>query len=130
MKTQEMFDKICQHAKLGVKSIGMGRLQYRGDKSIGISACQYRGDNGSKCFAGVFIDDCDYSQDLERCSVWQLTAMKKIPADKSQVRFLNEMQGIHDGFSVEEWHGELEKYSTKKRSTIQLVKYEPARNTG
>jgi hypothetical protein len=100
METQEMFDKICKHAKLGVKSIGM-------------QGCKYRGDNGSKCFVGVFIDDSDYIQDLERCSVWQLTEMKKIPADKSQVRFLKEMQGIHDGFSVEEWHGKLEKYSTK-----------------
>lgn len=95
-----MFDKICKHAKLGVKSVGM-------------SGCKYRGDNGSKCFAGVLIEDSDYTPELESCTVGILISLRKIPAIRYQTMFLASMQQIHDQYQPKDWRRQLEKYATQ-----------------
>jgi len=57
------------------------------------------------------IDDADYDPLLESRTVSQLIAARKIPATRTQIRFLVDMQQIHDFKPVKEWKVALKNYS-------------------
>ena len=95
MEIQEAFDKIVEHAKLGIISRN------------GQNVCRLRGNNGSKCFIGVLIDDSKYEVNLE------MAAMKELitAAGVADGVFLRSMQLIHDNTTPHGWRSQLKEYA-------------------
>ncbi len=96
---QEVFNDVVNHARK------------QGCKSKGI-ICAYRGNNGTKCFIGIFIPDNLYSCVMEGDNVFELESyypeIFEIFEKDVDMGFLNDIQGIHDMASVDEWESHFE----------------------
>jgi hypothetical protein len=96
MEIQEAFNKIVDHAKLGVKS----------QDHLGM--CRLRGRNGSMCFVGVLVDDSIYNVNLEMAPIDSWSKLLEI-----DLSFVSGMRKIHDGYQPEVWKKRLQTYATE-----------------
>lgn len=84
--------------------------------------CWYRFDTDPKirCAIGCLIDDRNYSKDLEGRSIENPKVQEAIslsldePIASKDVRFLKELQDIHDYDHVDDWHDKLNKFAKDK----------------
>ena len=107
LELQEMFDKIWVHAINPSTKKSKGRD----------GRCKYKTKEGDKCFMGIFIPSDEYKEELEDDTISFVLCRKDVEKTKvlfSKVRvmesndpdydsILEELQGVHDGFSKEEW---------------------------
>lgn len=102
LSKQEIFDKVAAH------------LLTQGAKAADTEGCLYRApqDDGRvlKCAAGCLLPDGLYSPEMEFKGVsHELIAAALLPivGDKPRLRFLGQLQDIHDWISVAEWPASL-----------------------
>ena len=93
---QQIFDRVVAHA----------RKQKQKSESRG--SCLYRGPNGTKCFAGIFIPDSQYAEQIEGTTFVCLLYGTVPEIDPSDFRFVEKLQEIHDRYEVEEWESKFE----------------------
>ncbi len=87
MTSQEIFNKVWKHFVVEGNP--------RSVDADGV--CRYRGRDGSRCAAGIFIPDAQYSEDLEGISVTCL--FLRVPAFAALAGhqgLLRELQRTHD----------------------------------
>jgi hypothetical protein len=110
MKTrQEIFDIVSRHLlSQGIKSIDMS------------GTCLYRGPNGLKCAVGCLIPDDLYRQQLEMqgvdaCDVLYVLEDVEICErdDENMIRFLRDLQNLHDGTVPAFWREELNQLANR-----------------
>lgn len=107
MTEQEIFDKVLNH------------LRQQGCQARDSTRCLYRGANGTKCAAGVLIDDEDYDASFEGQQIWSVLRSDTVilnslgqlnepaMAKRQNVRrklakaldLIAEMQQIHDRYN-------------------------------
>jgi hypothetical protein len=109
---QEMLNKVISRAKLGVKSS-------EEDEDDG-NNCLYRAADGNRCFVGELIPDEKYSRDIEDTPVGK-HMIDRIPgATLLDIDFLQDMQTVHDNYTVEEWKDELSSLADKYNLQFNL----------
>jgi hypothetical protein len=115
MDKQEIFNTIATHLlKQGVRAIG-------DENSEIMNGCAYRGNGCTKCAAGVLIPDNEYQGEYEGLSVASLAgglihstenhvaryrrfgAMWERLGLAQELRFIGELQTIHDNRDPETW---------------------------
>lgn len=92
MNKQEIFDIVSVH------------LILPNAKSENDSVCLYRGPNGLKCAAGALLPDEYYRTDMEERALLDVVRKFNVPEYwRTEWPFLEELQALHDEFTVEEW---------------------------
>ncbi len=109
MNRQKMYDTVKAHLlKQGAKAMGIHN---------GVKTCMYRAPGGKMCAAGCLIPDKLYSSTFEGeaiCTVFeQCPELKKHLKIKlyDDVRFLTDLQCVHDGYYVTDWEDALYKFA-------------------
>lgn len=114
MNKQEVFNTVKAHLLAqGCKSTG------KPDNVNDLSSnCRYRGDNGRKCAIGCLIPDELYQVGMEGLGVYGLVA--KFPQEVAaifgvtpDVRFLHDLQLIHDCCEPFKWAGQLQAFASE-----------------
>ncbi len=102
MTNQEAFDKCLTEIRAqGRPSVAK---KYNDDFGTGWK-CMYRSPDGCKCAAGVFIDDDEYSSDLEgEAAYFEGGKVKEILVKKGLVdrKLVNGLQYAHDDAATDE----------------------------
>lgn len=99
MTKQEVFDKVLAHLRAQGRKALDDRRQ-----------CMYRAPDGAKCAAGCLISDEQYGPRLEGKSanmskVHAALSASGVPEDAMPV--VQELQGIHDSHSPDQWEAEF-----------------------
>ena len=123
MKKQEIFDQVVRHAR------------QQGEKAMS-DGCFYRQPGSNlRCFIGALIPDSLYDPKMEHTRITGLITMNcfgEIPFPKlaeyilpedinlreQAVYFLLELQDIHDGWSVENWEREFQRFADRWELTV------------
>ena len=105
---QEVFDKMVGHLR---------KQNAKSEDEEG-GACLYRGPNGLKCAVGCLIPDELYHYGLEGCSVNEgrvnatlskVLDIKDFENYSKVFNLLQNVQHIHDEYSIQEWEREFKK---------------------
>ena len=116
MTKQEIYTKVRNHLLAqGAKS-----------KTVATGNCAYRGDHGGMCAIGCLIPDSKYTPDIEGYRVTSprvqetlgLPTENRTQEDYENVRFLRELQDIHDGYYPEQWREELDNFARVHGLTV------------
>lgn len=102
---QEVFDQIAY---------GMLRQMKVSTNKAG--ACVYRGKNGTKCAAGMIMDDSEAEKitNLDLASYDYLVQLGEAPKEHSELIY--NLQKIHDSVgSPWDWHNRLKKFAKKNK---------------
>lgn len=107
MTKQEVFTKIVT----GLRTQGRKSESSSGD-------CLYRGPDGTKCAAGMVIEDEHYDRGLELRSIIEYTGKVKKALNASGVpddalAMVDELQTVHDCRDVAEWEGRWAKVASR-----------------
>jgi hypothetical protein len=102
---QQVFDHIATHL-----------LTQNAKSTDGAQGCLYRGKLGRRCAAGCVIGDSEYTIQMdggfgENGTSWNDLIDDGIITQTAHRKLISEMQAIHDGFEVEGWKEQLEKYA-------------------
>jgi len=87
--------KIIKHIEKNFK--GKSVKKYETTFSKNNEVCLYRGPEGKKCAVGMFIDDEDYSPDMEETNASK--NIEKFSLEKDMpipTEWINEFQQVHD----------------------------------
>lgn len=120
---QDIFDKVATHLLKQNKRCEGDVQLVDGSNYHG---CLYRGPNSLKCAAGCLIPDEDYKPELEGHSIdedapYSLISeyfMEKYEYNKEIIRFIKELQVIHDCSYVEDWKSELKNRAKREGLTF------------
>ena len=97
MTKQEIFDIVSKHL-----------LTQNRQALDEMGSCSYKTEHGLKCAIGCLFTDEEYAEDFEGNNVFDLHKNNLLPIRfRTEVRFLSELQGIHDEFFPNEWKDEL-----------------------
>jgi hypothetical protein len=97
MNNQEAFNIMVQH------------LRKQGQRAIlkdDPTSCAYRGADGLKCAIGALISDSEYNTQLEGRAASVLAAFYGMFKGLDPY-LLDDVQNIHDNYSVTEWESRL-----------------------
>lgn len=109
MNRQETFDTVKRH---------LLTQNRKGSNSLG--RCKYRGTGGTKCAVGALIPDQLYKKAMDGASAGGIYALVECFPEMylaldierpEDIRFLCDLQNIHDGYDVELWPEELEDFA-------------------
>mgnify|MGYP003640356325 CR=1 FL=1 len=84
-----------------IRANNLGKRSYDEDND----SCLYRNEDGNKCLVGCFIDDAEYTPDMEGQGYLGINDGLKSPMPFSD-DVMNSLQGYHDNGLVSEKTGE------------------------
>lgn len=123
MSMQEIFDKVYVHL-LTQNAKSLHKLVPGTPPS-----CAYRGDNGTMCAVGCLISDEAYTPSIEGFGVRGtvvsrvLRRLDVLPLVRygEELKFLAELQGIHDVTDVTTWDGGLRRLANLHGLTVPVL---------
>lgn len=112
MTRQQMFSKVAKHL-LKQNKVCKKRV---GD-------CLYRGPKGMKCAIGALIPNKLYQKEFEDIGdletiIDHIPTIHKLFGGRKHLKFLQDLQEIHDDFLPEDWPKKLKEFATRRRLSI------------
>lgn len=103
MTKQEIFNKVYTH----LITQGKQSITYYKQGGVTRSTCAYRGANGTSCAVGCLILDEHYDKSIEGYNVLENNVKEVldksgVPTDDNTIKFLLDLQKIHDSYMFED----------------------------
>lgn len=109
LSEQEIFNQVADHLL----------TQKKKSRDPKVKSCQYRGPNGLKCAVGGILEDHEVQFGGNNCTVYSIDLPDRL---QGHVKFLRELQSIHDKNRPSRWLEKLSAFAKKHKLSASVLK--------